>query len=67
MSTAQQPCSTAWLPSNGTEKPHYSRNAAEASNGPALSYSSPWPWALALSISIMIWLAAAWLFLTFTN
>ena len=65
MSTAQHPRSTAWLPSNGTEQPHYTQNAAEASNGPALSHSSPW--ALALAISITIWLAAAWLFLTFTN
>src|SRR6266702_8864456 len=46
MPTLQHPCSSTWLPSNGIEKPRFARNAADASKGPALSYSSPWPWAL---------------------
>jgi hypothetical protein len=53
------------LPSNGIKKPHFARSAADASNGPALSYSSPWPWALALAISVTIWLGAAWLIWAF--
>jgi hypothetical protein len=65
MSTVQHPYPPVWLPSNGIEKPHFTRIAADASNGPALSYSSPWPWALALAISVTIWLAAAWLIWAF--
>jgi hypothetical protein len=67
MSTLQHPCSTAWLPSGGIEKPLYARNGAETPNAPALNYSSPWPWALALAISITIWLGAAWLIWTFAK
>jgi hypothetical protein len=66
MPTLQHPCSSTWLPSNGIEKP-YARHTADTSNGPALSYSSPWPWALALAISITIWLGAAWLIWTFAK
>jgi hypothetical protein len=66
MSTLRHQCSTTWFPAGSIESPHYTRvAAADATNRPALRYSSPWPWALALTISVTIWLGAGWLIWTF--
>jgi hypothetical protein len=65
MSILRHQCSTTWFPTGSIENPRCTRVAiADATNRPALRYSSPWPWALALAISVTIWLSAAWLIWT---